>query len=369
MQQPVSSSLQLVEHDTPCPDLLTMDIQLDSLESPRASGFDVFCSLSTGRYWSTLAGGQVQVAIAKAHLTLDLQNATFNPTQDTEWVDHAVSVQYVPNSMPHVDLAPLNGSILDIDVKKLKLGTLHLSDAPSAAVFTVAIAPRDIRIIDAVGLWRHDITPNKHGIIERKLAQSVFATALSPYLSRAQFCHRCPAPYVPSEQEIPLPDDETLRQIITAVIEAPTSSILDLAQRAELLPETDLAGAQFRGASLSGLDLSTIDLSCANLRGVDLTDAELSETNLNHAKLGGADLSGADLGSANLQNADLHRASLALANLSGADLSGANLRQTNLSQTNLNGVHVEGAIFSHNTGLSDEVIRSLVAKGAIVEDE
>jgi hypothetical protein len=328
----------------------------------------VILSLSAGTHWFDIAGGRVQVAIAQAHLTLELQNTIFSPANKECGAVDGIALRRFPNSIPRFEIAPSEGGILDTDIKNLALGTLHMGDGPGSVAFTVAIAPRDIRIVDAEGLWRHDITPNKHGIIERKLAWAIAETALASHLSYIQLCYRCPNPCDRLQHEPRALDEGALKESIDTVIHARTSNILDLAKEAGLVIETDLAGAQLRGASLSGLDLSGVDLSAANLRGADLTDAELSEANLSDTKLGGADLSGADLGSANLRHADLHRASLALANLSGADLTHANLRDTNLSQTNLNGVHVQGALFSHNTGLSDDVRAALVEKGAVVEE-
>lgn len=371
MQHPVSSPPQLVETDIPCPNLFTFDIQLTptSDANPEIQQWTVMMSLAAGTHWFDMAEGQVQVAIAQAHLTLDLQNATFSPANEESWSVEGISLRRFPNSIPRFEISSLEGTPLDADtIQNLALGSLHMGDGPSSAAFTVTIAPRDIRIVSAEGLWRHDITPNKHGIIERKLAWAIAETTLASHLGYIQWCYRCPNPCDRHPHPPRSLDDAALKEIIDTVIHAPTSNILDLAKQAGLVIETDLAGVQFRGASLSGLDLSNVDLSDANLRGADLTDAELSEANLSDTKLGGADLSGADLGSANLRNADLHKASLALSNLSGADLTYANLRDTNLSQTNLNGVHVEGAIFSHNTGLSDDVKATLVEKGAIVDE-
>ncbi len=371
MHQPVSSPPKLVETDIPYPDLFALDVQLTPVPSTdqNADQWTVMMSFSAGTHWFDIAGGRVQVAIAQAHLTLELQNATFSVTVDEGGSVDGIVLRCFPNSIPRFEMAPSEETTLDADIKNLALGTLHMGDGPSSVAFTVAIAPRNIRIVDAEGLWRHDITPNKHGIIERKLAWSIAETALASHLSYIQLCYRCPNPCDRLQHQSRTLDEGALKKSIDTVIHARTSNILDLAKEAGLVIDTDLAGAQFRGASLSGLDLSSVDLSAANLRGADLTDAELSEANLSDTKLGGADLSGADLGSANLRNADLHRASLALANLSGADLTHANLRDTNLSQANLNGVHVEGAIFGHNTGLSDDVRGALVEKGAIVEKE
>ncbi|MGB3491197.1 MAG: pentapeptide repeat-containing protein [Elainellaceae cyanobacterium] len=389
MQSSVSSSLQCIEQDNRCPSLLSLEIQVEATDDSQSSAhgaddhgksgveiFDVYVSLSAGDHWQDLGDGKVQMAIAQATLTMSLTDAQFTPAETLATPEQGAF--QLAGSEPICDAAghpsaatftifSASDALLSGAIHTVKVGQV-LAQQPSWSLMAIAkTTAQHICITDAEGLWRHDITPNKHGIIERRLAISLHDSLLSPHLCRLQLCHACPDHLPTAKYNSPALDEDDLRETIQAILDAPTSNLLDLAQRAGLVVETDLSRISLRGASLSGLDLSNVDLSYANLRGADLTDAELSEANVSRAKLGGADLSGAHLGSADLSYCDLHRASLAVANLSGANLSHANLQDANLSQTNLNGVYVHQAQFSGQSALPADLQASLKARGAIFQ--
>jgi uncharacterized protein YjbI with pentapeptide repeats len=261
-------------------------------------------------------------------------------------------------------------SVLTGDWREQKLGTVNLTGSQAAITATLTVNPRDIFISEIEGLWRHDISPNKHGVLERKLAFFLFQNHCNPYVSLVEL----------TAADSNTPTGETLRptipgetgesvaslvNLINRVYGSTTDDFLALAQLAHLNPLTDFPGANLVGSNLSGADLGGANLCHANLRGADLTDADLSEADLSYAKLGGADLSGAYLESANLSYSDFHRASLALANLIAVDLSGANLLGTNLSNANLSSSEVAGAVFGDNPGLSEEEKQGLIQRGAI----
>lgn len=395
MQSPVSSSLQFIEQDNRYSSLLSLEIQVEPTplrpsqsdddltqgiqtdhEQPGVEGFDVYVSLSANDHWQELAGGKVQVAIAQARLTVSLTDAQFSPAKTLSTPEYGsfqlTGVENIFDAAGHQSsatftIASQSDALLRGQIQTVYIGQIHSYQSSWSLMAIAKTTPQNICITDAEGLWRHDITPNKHGIIERRLALSLYDALLSPHLCRVQLCNACTDPLPTVKSDVPALDEEDLKVIIQAIIDAPTSNLLDLSQRARLVVETDLSRISLRGASLNGLDLSNVDLSYANLRGADLTDAELSEANISRAKLGGADLSGADLGCADLSYCDLHRASLALANLSGANLSHANLQDTNLSQTNLNGVRVHQAQFSENAGLPQELRASLKERGAVFQ--
>lgn len=165
------------------------------------------------------------------------------------------------------------------------------------------------------------------------------------------------------------------------------------------LNDADLSHADLRGTNLSRADLSRADLrganlAHANLRGAILKGAKLLGANLSHADLDCADLSGVDLSranlrrsslryanltQANLRNADLTRAQLNHVNLSHTDLTDAFLRHTNLSNsvliratltganlfnTNLADAVVNGTLFGGNSGLSPQIKKYLIFRGA-----
>jgi len=139
------------------------------------------------------------------------------------------------------------------------------------------------------------------------------------------------------------------------------------------LSDANLSSADLRDANLSNANLSGADLRDANLSNANLRDANLSGANLSGANLSGAYLSGAYLRGAKLSGADINSANLLFANLSGADLSGANLSGANLSDAdlsgaNLSGIQVEKTRFSDNLGITEELKKDLIKRGAIFDD-
>ncbi|MEB3355445.1 MAG: pentapeptide repeat-containing protein, partial [Synechococcales bacterium] len=352
MAQPISAPIQLVEQVNRCPEVV--QLQVDAV--PTDGGLEVFIALQFGQMVQPLAGGKAQVAIARSYLTLELENAQWvqpavAPSIVTDW-GHLLPSPESTATQPSWMMSARDGGVLRDTVERTSLGRVQVGDRPVKLTATLTTTPADHCLMDVEGLWRHDISPNRHGLLERKLVRLIWQQRFAPYLGRVKLCYNCPEPCsvtAPTgDSEINLLEDGAIASLIQSVVESPSDALPDLANLLELEVRTELAGLSIRGGSLNGLDLSGTDLSWANLRGTDLTDTELSEANLTGARLAGADLSGADLGSANLQGADLRRASLALANLSGANLREANLSQTNLSQTNLNGALVAGAQFGDN---------------------
>jgi uncharacterized protein YjbI with pentapeptide repeats len=178
-------------------------------------------------------------------------------------------------------------------------------------------------------------------------------------------------------------DDESSEQKWRLVEEIVTNQIIGRDLSGADLSDADLRNVYLIRADLSGADLSGADLSLANLSGTDLIVANLSGANLSSANLSSANLmlanlSGADLRDANLSGANLMLANLSDANLSGANLSGANLSDANLSGADLSGadlsfaklsgIQVENTRFSDNLGITEEIKKDLINRGAIFED-
>ncbi len=248
------------------------------------------------------------------------------------------------------------------------LATIQSTDESVCITVSYTVNLADISITDVTGLWRHDIHPNKHSILERKLAQFLWKERLSPEISRVQLTSNVSG----DAQKIDSPTKNiepehlaNLHHLIDKIYETKNEDLLELAKIVELDAKIDLAGGNFLATELSGIELSGANLTHSNFRGANLTDADLSEAMLNYARFSGADLSGAYLGNANLQQADFYRSSLALANLIGADLRGANLQDVNLSQTNLSGALVKKSLFGNNEGMTPEMKTNLVERGAI----
>ncbi|NJL02290.1 MAG: pentapeptide repeat-containing protein [Spirulinaceae cyanobacterium SM2_1_0] len=360
MQSPTFLPLDARDHYPAC-------LRLAWLAVPVATEtLDLYLTWHFGSQWESLLAGRVQFALRSGCLQIQGDaSADWQPSLPPEFsLDSGALVQITVNSSPVAalwgcDFRLVSGEpVLAGASDRLHLGQWQGDETLTAQV---VVAPTDLAIVNAEGLWPHQITPNQHAVLERCLAQFLVREHLTPALSwmqRRERAHRA-ADFAASSASL-----SQLKNHLAAVISQPTADLLTLAIAAGLTPATDLAGGNLRGADLRGLDLSGFDLSRTNLRGTDFSDADLSEANLQGARLGGADLSGALLSHADLRDCDLHRASLALANLGGADLTGANLLAANLSNANWSGAKVAGAQFDHGPGLTPDLQAMLVAGGA-----
>ena len=307
----------------------------------------------------SLLNGQIKFGIKGGTLNLKVQHGKIIQTKlngDNSVVWHLVaqtgqSTLHIDSSYPLATLKPTNKSVTVIVSYKLNLA--------------------DISITDIVGLWRHDIHPNKYSILERKVAQFLWKERLSPEISLIELTSNVSEDV--KKIDSPLTNIEPqklneLHQLIHKLYEINNNDLLELLKIAQLEPKIDLAGGNFLATELSGIELSGANLTQSNFRGANLTDADLSEAILNYTRFSGADLSGAYLGNAKLQQADFYRSSLALANLIGTDLRGANLQDANLSQTNLSGAFVKGTKFGNNEGMTTETKKNLLERGAIFSE-
>ncbi len=144
------------------------------------------------------------------------------------------------------------------------------------------------------------------------------------------------------------------------------------------LSQADLSGADLSSADLSGANLSVLlsnrlnrllsDLSGTDLREANLREAARRRALVRRALVRDALLSGANLSGANMRDANMRDAELSGANLSGAKLSGAELSGADLSGANLSGIQVEKTRFRDNLGITEELKKDLINRGAIFED-
>jgi uncharacterized protein YjbI with pentapeptide repeats len=359
-------------------------------------------SIEEGRFKFGAIGGTLKLALDRAEMAVDESEP---PSRTVNFDGEAIAVEVTRGGSERQPtwtwILKSGAPVLHGGIDRLKLGRARLTGQPFSIEATFEVSAANLALIEAERLWPHDISPNKHGVLERRLIQELAAFKLQPYLSRVELRYSS-LDREPSLTQYEIDASETgfdrLQETIARVMDAKTDDFTELAQLAELDLLQDFAGAKLWGCNLSGVDLSGANLEGTKLRGADLCDADLSEANLRGVQLGGADLSGALLSDANLERADLHRCSLALANLSGANLVGANLTEANLSnanlsdakltganlsgadlhqaglvltdltETNLTGVKVEGARFKKDAGLSVEIEQMLKAGGAIFEE-
>lgn len=346
-----------------------ISLELEAIPQEKEQ-FDLYVTLNFNQQWKSLLNGRLKFGLKGGKLSLKLDNSAIAITDPNFGDAFTVTPQITPTHLSWRLALKTSQWVYKGLVTKVKLGTVTVTESPYHLTAFFEVYPSDISITDAEGLWKHDISPNKHGVLERKLALFLWERKFTPYLSYVQLGSEGVQAWKgfgnSNEKAITPESLAQLQEIIRQVYEAKTNDLLELAQIAKLNPLQDFAGGNLLAGELRGLALGGANLYHTNLRGAVLTDADLSEADLNYAKLNGVDLSGAYLGNANLSYSDLHKASLALANLIGADLRGANLKEVNLSQANLSGAKVEGAVFGENTGMSEEIKENLRQRGAII---
>ncbi len=338
-----------------CPDCLSVDITLYPGCESDENKLEVFVTWKTGEARQQILEGTGKFRLRNCQLLIEGNSLKFYPAE---------TVQTVPSQKGAYCLLPLENN----PQFEGRVGFLEILGKPWDFTAKVVTEKSEIYFTEIDGFWKHDISPNKHAILERRMALFLFETQFKPYVCHFVFASEereyKKQVFEVSERELEKQEAE-LRNIIRGVINRADDDFKNLAEVAKLNPMRDFRGGNLIGVNLSGLNLSGGDFQYANLRGADLTDADLSEANLQYAKLNGADLSGAYLEGANLSHANLTNASLALTNLIGANLRNANLTNTNLQNTTLAQAIVEGAIFSNNPGLTPERKEELIARGAI----
>lgn len=77
-----------------------------------------------------------------------------------------------------------DGSVLKGVLKNTELATLDITEKPCYIEATFEVAPRDIHLSEAEGLWPKNISKKKSVVIERAIIRRFLELKLSPYLSR-----------------------------------------------------------------------------------------------------------------------------------------------------------------------------------------
>lgn len=361
--------MQLLESHNQCPDCILMELNVIPKENT-SNQFELYLNLKFSQQQEEILTGKVKFSLRSSLLTLDLNNITLIEKSqiNSPFITIADSVFSMQPSwiINHTS----EQKFLQGNLSNIKLGVVEVKDSSAELTAQISAKKAGIFLTDIEGLWLHDITPNKHAVLERKLAKFIKKIYLKPYISKAIFQsenkRNSPSLSTENKEDIFREESKSLKKIIQLIYQSQKNNFTELAQIAGLNPLIDFAGGDLTGVNLSGLNLSSSNFSCGNLRGANLTDTDLSEANLKQIKLNGADLSGAYLEGANLENASLENASLALANAIGANLSYANLTNTNLQNTSLGQTIVKEAIFSANLGLDEDTKKQLIKDGAIV---
>ncbi len=365
-------SLYLVTSDNPCPDCVSLQWGILSKTEPIIIGDQLpFVLLMRFKEQEkSLLNGHLKFGIKGAILTVQLEDGEI--IEPLSSLDNLGQLQtHSPSLAIWQLISPTGVSILQTESTFSPLAVFKPFNASICLTITLTITPSDLSITNAEGLWRHDIHPNQHAILDRVLAWFLYKNRLSNYLCRIKLTSDQNRDIIRENKprgEIDPQALAQLHQLLNRFDTADTQDLLELTALGNLDPLKDLAGGNFLAGELSGVALSGAILSRTNFRGANLTDADLSEALLNYSRFSGADLSGSLLGNAQLVGVDFYRASLALANLIGANLTGANLQEANLSQTNFSGATVTGAKFGQNLGMTEKMKASLAQKGAIFLD-
>jgi uncharacterized protein YjbI with pentapeptide repeats len=360
--------MHLLESHNQSPDCFSMELEAIPV-SGSDDQFDLYLRCKFNQQEENILNGKVKFGLRGGELQLSLKNASILSIVD-EINPNFTRVKNALKINPTWSIrAKPKAQIIEGKFPPKRIATVKIHEASYCVECIFVVKPSHIFLTDIEGLWKHNISPNKHGILDRKIALFLSKTYLINYVSKTIFASQDLnlESFSESKQREKKVKNATseLKTILTTVYQHPSNDFVELANYASLNLLSDFAGANLIGADLSQIDLNGANLTYCNFRGADLTDADLSEANLSYANLGGADLSGAYLEGSILHSSNLHSASLALANLIGADLTSANLQETNLTNTTLSNTKVKGAIFANNVGLTPETKKYLQEKGAL----
>ncbi|MCA2684398.1 MAG: pentapeptide repeat-containing protein [Microcystis sp. M038S2] len=344
------------------PDSVSLTLEPVATDSQK---FDLYLTLHLQAQIQSLLGGEMKWGLKGGKLDFVLVNCHLvpNPLSSQE-----LYINRINNHQWRLSFKSPQ-SIFTGAIKRINLGTVSVEEEPYHLTVQFSVTASDICITETSGLWKHDISPNKHSILERKLAFFLMENQFDAFLSRISLgSSQVELDTVLVEPKPAASENlEKLPAQIEGIYASVSDDFLELAQLAELDPLRDFTGANLLAAELSGISLGMANLYQANLRGANLTDADLSEINGSHASFKGADLSGALLANADLSYADFYRSSLALANLIGSNLEGANLVEVNITQANFSGAKVKGAKFADNVGMTEELRENLRLRGAFCD--
>jgi hypothetical protein len=107
------------------------------------------------------------------------------PTNEPpQFISCKVAVRGTPTRPIWVFEVDQGGSVLKGVLKNTALATLDITEKPCYIEATFEVAPRDIYLSEAEGLWPKNISKKKSVVIERAIIRRFLDLKLSPYLSR-----------------------------------------------------------------------------------------------------------------------------------------------------------------------------------------
>jgi hypothetical protein len=109
---------------------------------------------------------------------------TTETIEPLQFISCKVAVRGTPNRPVWVFEVDKGGSVLKGVLKNTALATLDITEKPCYIEATFEVAPRDIYLSEAEGLWPRNISKKKSAVIERAIIRRFLEQKLSPYLSR-----------------------------------------------------------------------------------------------------------------------------------------------------------------------------------------
>ncbi|NCQ05692.1 MAG: pentapeptide repeat-containing protein, partial [Cyanobacteria bacterium] len=223
--------MQLLESHHQCPDCLFMELQF----IPKVNNqFELYLNLKHNQQQEEILDGRVKFGLRYSKLLLTLNNLVF--IEKAEINSSIITVaNNVFSSQLIWDINYLSdGKFLQGNLTKIKLGVLELNSDYYELKAQIVAKKADIFITDIEGLWRHDITPNKHSILERKLAEFIENTQLTPYISQVIFCSKDAnfSSTLPHQKQDNLTEKQALelRKIIQSIYQTTKNNFPELAQ-------------------------------------------------------------------------------------------------------------------------------------------
>ena len=186
----------------------------------------------------SLLDGQIKFGIKGGKLNLTVEQGKIIEPQLNDNFPLKLIESYDNSVVWHL-IASTGQSTVKIDHLS-PLATLQSSQKSFKVTVSYTVDLADISITDITGLWRHDIHPNKHSILERKLAQFLWKERLSPEISIIRLTTNVSGEVEKIDR--PTTNMETqnlgkLHQLINSIYDVKTDDLLELVKIAELDPQ------------------------------------------------------------------------------------------------------------------------------------
>ncbi|MBL1211316.1 hypothetical protein [Geminocystis sp. GBBB08] len=178
--------MQLLESHNQCPNCLLIELQIIP-KTDTDNQFELYINLKYNQQEEEVLEGKVKFGLRSSKLSFNLNNLIFVEKSSLNsplitLIDNAFSSQPIWEIRHSLD-----NKFLQDELTNIKLGVIEVKGYPYQLTAQVLAKTVDIFFTDIEGLWFHDISPNKHAILERKLAKFIENTQFQPYLSQAIF--------------------------------------------------------------------------------------------------------------------------------------------------------------------------------------